>query len=257
MFVGRARADLGPKALVVVEDDGERVRCAHVQRQGEADVRVAGLAACPSRAFDGVAQALGELEARDGPLPARAALVTADATFRPAPGAAGPRPEIGGATLAWWSGLLARLGLDGAGVHPLLGAPLAELDLGALRAPALCLQVERRVAALLEVDRRSVRELELHREGEHPLSPERCVAAIGPACDELWLCGSGTDLSALGYAIAQGAGIWVRILGLRADDAVAGVHGEGLAAIRGAARQAFGLAPSPWAGRPDRGLARL
>ena len=235
----RARPAVGQDALLVVEDDGGRVRCALVRREGSSGVRVVDLVEAAQPRQADVARALRRMPR---PRSGRAALVTIELAPAGAPDTSAP----GTGLRASWETLLAGEALRSAGVYPLVGGPAADLDDGEPSTPVLGLQVERRLAAILELDGAGQGAVEVHTEGEHPLSPERALELVGPACDELWLCGSGTDLSALGYALASRGGTWVRIVGLRRGSGVAGVPSEGLATIRGAARRALGLAHPRW-----------
>lgn len=245
----RPRPALAEEPLVVVEDDGGRVRCALVQPEGASGVRVLELVEASEPRPAEVARALRRLPR---PRSARAALVTVEASPAGVPDAGLPATGL----RAGWETLLAGEGLLGAGVYPLVGGPAADLDDGEPSTPVLGLQVERHLAAVLELDGGGRGAVEVHTEGEHPLSAERALELVGPACDELWLCGSGTDLSALGYALASRGRMWVRIVGLLRGSRVAGVPSEELAAIRGAARRALGLAHPSWRRRsscPRRG----
>jgi hypothetical protein len=239
--------------FLVLQFDGSAFRAAHVQRR---DRRVESLG-LEHGELAGCLEFLGSRRGVEACRPLRVVLVTPEAELdlpcssgrdADGPGSAERIPDrhlcadrhglvarMRHEDRERWSRELLEHGLELASIYPLAGSPLGILDVQ--ERPAPCLQVEHAFLAVMEIVGGRCAQLELHH--VEPTLP-RVLELVGPACPELFLCGGGADLSALGYAIARAGTTWVRIL--RPDSRTLDDPAHG--AMVGAARHACELAPA-------------
>lgn len=138
-----------------------------------------------------------------------------------------------------WRELMGRCDLELEGIYPLGGSPLGVLDSSTSAKPMLCLQVEPHFVVLAEAFEGSCRAIQVVPLSADSAAVEESLDLVGPACEELWLCGNGVDLSALGYEIVKQSETWVRLFD---SCGRASLDHPSASSMLGAARHAFGLA---------------